>query len=830
MKKNISINISGIIFHIEEDGYERLKEYLESINKYFSTFDGSNEIIADIESRIAEIFLSKLTEDKQVITLEDVTSLIATMGGIQDFQAVEEEVVATAIEDTEEEIIEEETIEEEHEEAKGSAAHEPKKKLYRDKKRRLLGGVAAGIAYYFSIDPLWIRLIFIVLLFDVFITFAIGGIVIIGYIVLWIVLPESDTLEEDKKLKKIYRNPQGRVIGGVANGIAAYFDIDVALVRVLFVLSILLGGSGLIAYIVLWVILPEARSITDKVQMKGEAVTLENIESNIKSTQEAKAHPKEESVIVKILLFPFRLIAIILTGLGKALGPMLKFILEFIRVIVGVALTIAGLSVLFSVLITGSVYLGLMAGTDVVHFGSFPIELIHDTISPIGFIAGMIVVGIPALAIMFLGLSIASKTRIPNATVGWAMFALWLVGIIGLSFTLPSVIHEFSNEGEYTTTTYYQVDTSQLVLDINETGYDEYADVRVKLRGYDGDQIKLVQDFSARGTTTKEAIENAKEIRYSIVQQDSVLVFDSNIDFGSVTRFRDQDLLMTLYIPFGQTFIMKNDFDNLIYYSFGYQGFSSSQIIGNTWMFNPTGLECVTCTNYSSSNEKRRELYEDLYDDNLRPLNNDVTYDYVDFNELRISGPYEVNIVRGEKYRIVLNGHEQYLENAEVSQDGNSISIRYNDGDDLDLHRYNRKVTVKIMCPNLNDVRLLGATSGNISGFEEDELYIRLDGASEIDLDVDVYSLDVRLSGAAELDITGAGKELNANISTASFLNTYNYKAENVTLKASGASKARVYASEELKINASLVSEVKYRGGAKVSTIKSSSFSRIKED
>src|SRR5687768_10066584 len=90
MKKNISINISGIIFHIEEDGYEPLKKYLDSINKYFSTFEDSSEILADIESRIAEIFLSKLNEEKQVITAEDVNALIATMGSVSDFKAVEE--------------------------------------------------------------------------------------------------------------------------------------------------------------------------------------------------------------------------------------------------------------------------------------------------------------------------------------------------------------------------------------------------------------------------------------------------------------------------------------------------------------------------------------------------------------------------------------------------------------------------------------------------------------------------------------------------------------------------------------------------------------------
>ncbi len=91
MKKNISINISGIIFHIEEDGYENLRKYLDSINKYFASFEDSSEILADIESRVAEIFLSKLNEGKQVITAEDVTALIATMGSVSDFKAAEDQ-------------------------------------------------------------------------------------------------------------------------------------------------------------------------------------------------------------------------------------------------------------------------------------------------------------------------------------------------------------------------------------------------------------------------------------------------------------------------------------------------------------------------------------------------------------------------------------------------------------------------------------------------------------------------------------------------------------------------------------------------------------------
>ena len=90
MKKTISINISGILFHIEEDGYESLRKYLDAINIHFSSYSDNQEIISDIENRIAEIFLSNLKNNKQVITAENVEKLIEKMGTIADFVAVED--------------------------------------------------------------------------------------------------------------------------------------------------------------------------------------------------------------------------------------------------------------------------------------------------------------------------------------------------------------------------------------------------------------------------------------------------------------------------------------------------------------------------------------------------------------------------------------------------------------------------------------------------------------------------------------------------------------------------------------------------------------------
>src|SRR5690606_21140320 len=91
MKKTISINISGILFHIDEDGYDTLRKYLDAINRHFSSYKDNHEIISDIENRIAEIFLSNLKNNKQVITAENVDKLIEKMGTIADFASVEEE-------------------------------------------------------------------------------------------------------------------------------------------------------------------------------------------------------------------------------------------------------------------------------------------------------------------------------------------------------------------------------------------------------------------------------------------------------------------------------------------------------------------------------------------------------------------------------------------------------------------------------------------------------------------------------------------------------------------------------------------------------------------
>lgn len=579
MNKSISTNISGIIFHIDENAYEELKVYLDSIHHYFASFEGSSEIVADIESRIAEIFLGKLTENKQVITLEDVESLIITMGSVKDFQAAEEEIKG------------EEDAGYESNSAYESSATTGGKRLYRDVNRKIISGVAAGIAHYFKIDPLWIRLILILL--------AVGsyGIVIIIYIVLWIVLPENNILSDDQKVKKMYRNPQDKVLGGVSSGIAAYFGVDATFIRLLFIIFAVIGGSGLIAYIILWIILPEAKSLTERMQMEGDPITLSNIENNIRKSLNVK-RDEEENLILKIILFPFRLIAAVFHGLSGALGPMVVFLVEFIRLVGGVTLIIIGFILMLSLLIIAGIIVGIwpLMNLETMWLTGIPLDVITNTFPLLTAIATFFVIAIPSLFILLAGASIIAKRLVFNAPVGWTLFAIFFISFITASFTIPIIIANFQERGEYQVVQTYDLKNRTAVIKLKEVGWDNYDVTDLEIRGHEGAKFKLVQVFKARGSSRKEAAENARLVNYDVEQQDSILIFDSNIQFKDGATFRFQQLEMNLYVPFNTEFVMDRSIRHILENTLYQKGYSLRDLDNNRWNFTEEdGLVCISC-------------------------------------------------------------------------------------------------------------------------------------------------------------------------------------------------------------------------------------------
>ena len=177
MNKTISINISGIIFNVNEDAYEVLKQYLEELYKYFSKTEDGKEVYSDIEGRIAEIFSELITEKNQVITMVDVENVIATLGKVDDLIDPDEEL---------------DSDEESKKESKQTK--KIKKRLYRDTEAGAIAGVAKGLSYYFGIDAVFIRIVLILL-------FAFGGSGLWIYIILWVAMPEAKTTIQKLEMK-----------------------------------------------------------------------------------------------------------------------------------------------------------------------------------------------------------------------------------------------------------------------------------------------------------------------------------------------------------------------------------------------------------------------------------------------------------------------------------------------------------------------------------------------------------------------------------------------------------------------------------------------------
>ncbi len=189
MKKTVTINISGQMFYIDEDAYASLQAYLNKIESTFRNRESGDEIISDIENRVAEIFNERVKRETGVVSMEMVQDVIATMGEPDQF--------------------------EDEETSKSKSTY-------------------------------------------------------------------SATIYK-KANKRFYRNIDNRVFGGVCSGIANYFNIDLLLVRILTILLIpFTSGAIFLIYIVLWIALPPALTTAQKLEMRGENITINNIEKTIR--------------------------------------------------------------------------------------------------------------------------------------------------------------------------------------------------------------------------------------------------------------------------------------------------------------------------------------------------------------------------------------------------------------------------------------------------------------------------------------------------------------------------------------------------------------------
>ena len=591
MNKTVNINLAGIFFHIDEDAYSKLQRYLDAIKRSFTDSQGRNEIIADIEARVAELFNERVKNEKQVISTKEVEEVIAIMGQPEDY------------------MVDDEIFEDEPKRQYTSSG--PSRKLFRDTDNAYIGGVSAGLAHYFNIDTLWIRLAWVVLFFG--------------------------------------------------------------------------AGTGILLYILLWVLMPSAESTADKLSMSGKPVNITNIEEKVK---EGFGNVKDslEDVADRVKSGDYNKVGDRVKSTSRsffdALGNVIMFFFKVIAKFIGIILMIVGASTLIALVI------GLLSAgvADIFQFPGIDFaDTVYSSTLPIWVVSLLVLaaVGIPFFFIFILGLKILVNNLKPlSKIVNVSLFGIWLAAIITLAVFAAKEVQEFAREASVTAKTELSIAANDTLM-VRMVGDDEYS--RGLYRDYDFDivtddndqnmiyssNVRLIfrptrdslayvsVEKNARGRNYQSAKDRAGKIEYDFDYDNNELLLDGFFLTDSDNKFRDQEVEVTIFLPEGS--IVKADENT---YSFHRNSSHYRDILDNGFedhylLIQDQDVMCLDCPK-----DKKYKVNIDIND-------NDSTFKYdEDGIEIRDA---DVNIKVNKKG---ISGED---EDVEVKIDSSGIKIKSKD-------------------------------------------------------------------------------------------------------------------------------------------------------
>lgn len=582
MKKVININFQGRVVPIEESAYDILKQYVESLRRFFATEEGKDEIINDIESRIAELFTDILKKGSTCITEDDVNAIIASMGRPEDFEAEEASVKSQSGG--------EQYSNAGYQSAQAETAT-PRGRLYRDEADKILGGVCGGLANYLRIDSAIVRILFAIITFGVF------GSGFLLYILLWIVLP-SKSLDKNLIKKRLFRNPDDRIVAGVAGGLAAYFNISVWIPRLIFALPLIFGilaaildnifhgfndgtsiifgsfGSTLfIVYVVLWAVIPEANTASEKLEMRGEKVDLNTIKNTIQedlSGFKTRAEKWSKEAGEKAEQFGTEVGDVFGSRLGHAIAVIFKAFFLFIAGVLAFALLMATIGM-------------LVGGVSVFPLKDYILEGFGQNLLALGTI--LLFLGVPIIGLITWIVRRVMKIRSKNAYMGWLFGGLWTIGWICAVFLAVSVFRNFHRSaGEIKNIPVSQPSVNKMVVRLGEMKGKYYSfnnwdddwkddglmlsknedsmllrNVSVEVAKSDDSAYHIYILRQSRGRTALQAEETLQKISFDVTQKDSVIELQKGFAISKNDKFRNQQVTIIIEVPVGNLILLDND-------------------------------------------------------------------------------------------------------------------------------------------------------------------------------------------------------------------------------------------------------------------------------
>ncbi|WP_105014377.1 PspC domain-containing protein [Polaribacter porphyrae] len=544
MNKTININLGGFFFHIDEVAYQKLKRYLESISKSLSDDpQGKNEIIADIEARISELLSEKIADARQVVNEGDIEDIIKIMGQPEDYADAEEAYSDSSY--------------------SYSRNNNSGKKLFRDGDDKFLGGVASGVAHYFDLDPIWVRLGLIALFFG--------------------------------------------------------------------------GGFGVLLYIILWILLPEAKTTAEKLQMEGTPVNIDNIEKKIRkeftsvsekvsevanqASEKLKEGANEFSDKMSKTFSGktkknngasdfFDTIGKIILSIFKVIGKFIGVIIIFVSAAVILSLIIGGFSV-------GSLEWLNVNG----EFLSYP-PFFYDAILPkwLLTLSMFLLVGIPFLVLFVLGLRILSSNvkKLSKAT-SLTLLGIWVVSLLSLIFTGLDFGTSHSNYGESTDkndlniiandtltlkmvnddTIYYRHNlrrsTYKEEVEVNGEKMTYSSYVKVDVRKSNTNEAYFIIQKESRGKNKLSAKNNAKKIKYKYEIVGNTIILDAYFLSEYRNLWKDEEINVAFYLPENVIVYFDNSVKNFLYHVDNETDIYDKDMANHYFIMTEKSLKCTDC-------------------------------------------------------------------------------------------------------------------------------------------------------------------------------------------------------------------------------------------
>ena len=526
MNKTVNINLAGIFFHIDEDAYLKLQRYLDAIKRSFTDSQGRDEIITDIEARIAELFTENLQNDRQVVSSKLVDQVITIMGQPEDY------------------LVDEEIFEDE---PTYQYSNRPIKKLFRDTDNSYIGGVSAGLAHYLGIDAVWLRL-------------------------LWILL------------------------------------------------AIFSGGSFILIYILFWILVPEAKTTTDKLMMKGEEVNISNIEKKIKKGFENVADSVKN---VDYQKYGNKVKSSSKTFFDT-LGDIFMVLLTIFAKFIGVILILVGAITIIS-LVIGLFGFGF---TNAINLPVFDfIEASAVSIIPFWLTALMafFIIGIPFFFLFYLGLKILINNLKSIGNIAkFSLLGIWIISILGMIAVGILQANEIAFEANTiskhelaittTDTLYIKMEGNanfnknigrssgfDIVYDEKDTQQIFSRNVRLIVKSTKDSLAYLNITKIADGRSHAAAKERAGNINYEYLLVNNVLNLNGYFLTEIDNKYRNQKVEVELYLPEGS--ILNADENTYSYHSntSSYNDILENGLENQYLEIVNNGIKCLDCEDDSYS-------------------------------------------------------------------------------------------------------------------------------------------------------------------------------------------------------------------------------------